>query len=74
MKEAVIVPGRRFLTALPPILRDELQWRDIESSPTPGAVAVALHGRVRDAVAASPGAGDAGEGLASDARLPPPST
>ncbi|MFD5868122.1 holo-ACP synthase [Corynebacterium sp. NPDC060344] len=59
VKESVIKAWSQALYgAPPPIPRDELDWRDIEIvADAWGRVAVALHGRVRAAVAESLGPG-----------------
>ena len=74
VKEAVIKAWSQALYgAPPPIPRDELQWRDIEVvADAWGRVAVALHGRVCDAVATSLGAGDADEGTGFPTPASPP--
>ena len=53
VKEAVIKAWSQALYGAPPVIpRDELDWREIEVvADAWGRVAVALHGRVRDAVA-----------------------
>lgn len=74
VKEAVVKAWSQALYGSPPpIPRDELDWRDIEVvADAWGRVAVALHGRVRDAVAASLGAGDADEGTGFPTPTSPP--